>query len=278
MCGWFLLSTLFSLPASPDSVKAVAAVVSVDSLRPSGVGIPPPKDSSRKALPDSLARKPAAAIDSVWLPDWTLRLGGSVGTQFPSFKQRTRFRSDVAAVVARDSLTLTQPLQSSELAPLLGVELSLQWKRSLRLVAEGQWCGWWNDARASRDSVVRNWSATVQVWRLGLGPDFMISPRVFTIAGMGPLVVETRGWLVSSTLDARGVSKGAGAGWSAGLASSMVNSRHFEVGGRIRWHQEEVLGEGAWADLLELDPSKDAPRWSTGGLAIGIWSTFDLGW
>jgi hypothetical protein len=205
-------------------------------------------------------------------------MGGSIGTQFPAFAQRTRFRSDVAAVVLRDSLKLSQPLQSSELAPLVGLELSLQWKRSLRLVAEGQWCGWWNDARASRDSLERNWSVVAHVWRLGLGPDFMISPRVFTISGMGPLVIEARGWLVRSELLGQGLSEGQGGGWSLGLASSMVQSRHFEVGGRVRWHQESVLGNGAWSDLLEADESATAPRWSTGGLAVGIWSTFDLGW
>lgn len=274
MSGRFLFSMLLTLVASPDAQTAVPGPPGTDSTsRPALSGRP---GDTARLRGDSVATK--AVRDTAWLPDWTLRLGGSVGVQFPSFAQRSRFRADIATVVARDTLTLHQPLQSSELAPILGVELSLQWKRTLRLVAEGQWSAFWNDARAGRDSLVRDWNVTTRTWRAGVGPDFMVSPKVFSIHGMGPLVIEVRGWLLRSELESRGTSAGWGSGWSAGLASSMVSSRHFEMGGRIRWHQESVTGDGTWADLLETSSSTLAPRWNTGGLALGLWSTFDLGW
>lgn len=293
----FLFNALIAgLGAATPEAAGPAAQAASDSSRP--VPASAPAGNSSASIPlaasvaqgDSLGNRGAAGDTSSLLGDsagvrkdslatrtWTVRLGGSVGVQFPSFSQRSRFRTDIASVVERDSLRLQQGLQASELAPLLGLELSLQWRQAVRLVAEGQWSTWWNDARAAGDGRQRDWSLAVQVWRAGLGPDLIVPTQVFSIQGMGPLVIESRAWVVKSSLESQGYSEGWGSGWSVGLASSLRTSRHFEMGGRVRWHQEEVQGGGDWGQLLETGGS-GRPRWATGGLALGLWSTFDAGW
>lgn len=282
MSGMFLFNVL--LASLEGAGAAPLSSIPPDSMRPPVVPPAELKDSAARAmpgkgsLPGSLGKDSASARrDTLPARSWTLRVGGSAGLQFPSFPQRSRFRTDIAKVAARDTLTLQQELQSSELSPLLGLELSLQWREAVRLVAEGQWSAWWNDAQAARGDTVRNWDLTVQVWRAGLGPDLIVPTRVFSIQGMGPLVIESRAWLVKSSLEARGYSEGWGNGWSVGLASSLHASRRYELGGRVRWHQESVRGRGDWGQLLETGGS-GRPRWATGGLALGLWSTFDAGW
>lgn len=276
-----------SVPAAPG-IRGASPVVSNGPDGLASDSVPGAEKDSSAGRRDGAARgadtarslrdSASQARDSLPARTWTVRLGGSVGLQFPSFPQRSRFRTDIATVVARDTLTLQQGLQSSELAPLLGAELSLQWKQAARLVLEGQWCGWWNDAQAARAARQRDWSVAVQVWRAGLGPDLIVPTGVFSIQGMGPLVIEPRAWLVKSSLEGRGYSEGWGSGWSVGLASSLRTTRSFELGGRVRWHQESVQGRGTWAGLLETGGTSDRPRWATGGLALGLWSTFDAGW
>lgn len=309
MTRMFLFNALFAglgaaAPGPVSSVPAASPVATSNPVALGNNGASPvgnvgldslARDSARGVTKDSSAGHRDSAtirsdstrskqdsaltlLDSLPARTWTVRLGGNVGVQFPSFPQRSRFRTDIATVVARDTLTLQQGLQSSELAPILGVELSLQWQQAARLVFEGQWCGWWNDAQAARAARQREWSLAVQVWRAGVGPDLIVPTSVFSIQGMGPLVIEPRAWLVKSSLEGRGYSEGWGSGWSVGLASSLRTTRNFELGGRVRWHQESVQGTGTWADLLETGGTADRPRWATGGLALGLWSTFDAGW
>lgn len=272
----FLMSLLFagSLPPDSAAVHAAAPGSASDSLRDTlalhgpakVVGLA--KDSVGKPAQDTLPRR-----------DWTLRLGGSMGAQFPSFSQRSRFRADMAAVATRDTLTVLQPFQSSEIAPVGGLELSLQWRQALRLVAEGQVLRWWNEASAARgDSVSRNWDVTVTVWRAGGGLDLLVPRQVLAIQGMGPLAIELRGWLLRSVLETSQQSQAWGTGWAVGLSSSFAQSSWGELGGRLRWHQETARGDGTWAALLMADKDASAPSWSVGGLEMSVYGTFDLGW
>jgi len=268
----FLLSLLFAGSLAPEA-EVVPVRSTSDTIRDTSVLRSPSDSSLRKDTASKSIR------DSIPRYDWTLRLGGSLGGQFPTFSQRTRLRRDADRVVLRDTLTMLQPYQSSEIAPVGGLELSLQWKQALRLVAEGQLLQWWNEASAARgDSVSRNWSASVVVWRAGGGLDLLVPRQVLAIQGMSPLAIELRGWLLRSALETTQRSSAWGTGWSAGLSSSFAQTSWGELGGRLRWHQETAYGDGTWARLLETDPDVSAPNWSVGGLEMSVYGTFDLGW
>lgn len=275
---WLMLGLLFS--SSPaDSVPV--AVVPSDSLRSAVASVPKDslpsvRDTTKRGL-DTLHHRSD--------PRWTLLFKGGLGAQFPNFSQRSRFREDAARIIARDTLTSLQEYQSSEIAPVVSIGAALQWKQALRLAVEGQWLVWWNQASAQRvDSVVTkdtscDWSFAVQVWRLGIGPDFLIPRQILSIQGMGPLALEVRGWLLASSLEGRTTSHGWGYGWSAGISSNVVSSRFLQWGGRVRWHQESVRGSGTWNDLLEPGAtSPGRPTWQAGGLEITFEGAFRLEW
>lgn len=263
-------------PGTIDSVgstKPVASATtsSVVAATASAGAIP---DSGTKALTGTSAdsntirgsRPPPSDPDGI-----SASLHWSIGAGAPAFPQRDRFRQESALRAERDSLSIDQPWDGSQLGFSTSIEAAMRW-RFLRPVAGAQWTFW--DSRAvlrdqrTNDLLERTWRVDQLVGQVGL--DALVPPGLLTIANARDPYVGWRASYGVGRIEGLGRAWAQGGGWQAHVGADVWSFGPFDLGGRFGWSSLAMESETPFARVLYEGQGDEAVRWNGSGIWLEL--------
>lgn len=245
-------------------------------------------DTARRVVPATIAAPGAPPAPRRW------HLLAGIGPAFPSFSQRDRFSTQLAAITASESLLVDQSFQRSDLA--LHALAGLAWGADTgwRAVVEGGFLGWGNRA------MVRDTSGTgpdrsgeiayeARTGILSVGADIPVSPRLLTLTAFHDFRLALRlSWVPWAVLrrDAGGSAagihpgvteiEGRGWGWSLEAGGDFLFRRDWSLGGRLGWRSLTIQGEQGWDALLPGTAATGRATWKSGGISFTLVSRWSL--
>lgn len=245
-------------PRIPPASPAIAAVGtdSVPSTPPSPAGIAPPP--SVPFVPSDSGRVSASV-------HWSLGAGA------PSFPQRDRFRLETSQRALRDSLSIDQPWDGSQLGFSTSLEAAVRW-RYLRPTMAAQWTFW--DGRAvlrdprSGDLLERTWRVDQLVGQVGF--DALVPRGLLTITNARDPYVGWRASYGLGRLEGLGRAWARGAGWQAHLGADVWSMGPFELGGRFGWSSLSMESDDPFAKVLYEGQGSDGLSWNGSGLWLEL--------
>lgn len=241
-------------PTSPTIAVAGTDSVPSPTTAPAGRTQPPPG----LVVPSDSGRVTASV-------HWALGAGA------PSFPQRDRFRLETSQRALRDSLTIDQPWDGSQLGFSTSLEAALRW-RFLRPLVAAQWTFW--DGRAvlrdprSGDLLERTWRVDQLVGQVGF--DALVPRGLLTITNARDPYVGWRASYGLGRLEGLGRAWARGGGWQAHLGADVWSVGPFELGGRFGWSSLEMESDVRFAKVLYEGQGSDDLSWNGSGLWLEL--------
>lgn len=226
-------------------------------------------DTISVGAPDSTLQPPAPAN-----PD-SNRISASVhwsaGAGAPSFPQRDRFRLETSQRASRDSLSIDQPWDGSQLGFSSSFEVAGQW-RFLRPVAGAQWTFW--DSRAvlrdprTSELLERTWRVDQLVGQVGL--DALVPKALLTIANARDPYVGWRASYGIGRMEGLGRAWAQGGGWQAHVGADVWSFGPFDLGGRFGWSSLSMESHSPYARVLYEGQGSDDLGWNGSGIWLEL--------
>lgn len=245
------------LPPPTDSVASPLADIRSDSVGPV-------TDSIVDSAAGRSGARPAFAIPS---------LGWSLGAGAPSFPFRSRFATELTARASRDSLSIDQPWDGSQLGFATGCELGLQ-RGFVRGVLGAEWSFW--DSRSVSRSL-RDGALMERTWRvdqlMGLaGVDLLMPRRLLTVTGATDPYFGIRAAYGIGRLVGLGRVWAYGGGMQAHLGADVVSYGPFVLGGHLGWNSLSLSSTQPTSRVLYDGGSSESVSWN----GSGLWLTLTL--
>lgn len=237
--------------------------------RPDSAALPGPKtDSVQTPAATHPSGRTSPAPDS---GQTSVSIHWTLGAGAPAFPQRDRFRLESAQRATRDSLTIDQPWDGSQLGFSSSLEAALRW-RFLRPVIAAQWTFW--DARAvlrdprSGELLERTWRVDQLVGQAGF--DALVPRGLLTITNARDPYVGWRASYGLGRLEGLGRAWARGAGWQAHLGADVWTVGPFELGGRFGWSSLAMESDASFAKVLYEGQGSDDVSWNGSGIWLEL--------
>lgn len=236
------------------------------------VGTPPaiPGKEAASTLPPS---RPASSPH----PDaLTASVHAALGAGAPSFPQRDRFRLESVRRADRDSLSVDQPWDGSQLGFSASLETSLRW-RFLRPVAGAQWTFWDSRAvlrdRRTDELLERTWRVDQLVGQVGF--DALVPRGLLTISKAHDPYVGWRASYGLGRLEGLGRAWARGGGWQAHVGADVWALGPFQLGGRFGWSSLAMESDATFERVLYEGQGPDILSWNGSGIWLELVLRFD---
>lgn len=245
-------------PGIPSAVPGRDPAVATDSVHRVAPTIP--DSAAVAALP--VARDPGEVSGSL---HW------AVGVGAPTFPQRDRFRLETASRATRDSLSIDQPWDGSQLGFSTALEAAVRW-RFLRPVVGAQWSFW--DSRAvlrdprSGELLERTWRVDQLVGQAGF--DALVPKALLTIANARAPYVGWRAAYGVGRLEGLGRAWARGGGWQAHVGADVWSFGPFELGGRFGWSSLSMESPSAFSRVLYEGQGSEELGWNGSGIWLDM--------
>ena len=195
----------------------------------------------------------------------------SVGAGAPSFPQRDRFRLETSQRALRDSLSIDQPWDGSQLGFSTTFEVAARW-RFLRPVAGAQWTFW--DGRAvlrdprTSELLERTWRVDQLVGQVGF--DALVPRALLTIANARDPYFGWRASYGIGRLEGLGRAWAQGGGWQAHVGADVWSFGPFDLGGRFGWSSLSMRSDSPFARVLYEGRGSDDLGWNGSGIWLEL--------